>query len=47
MSGNVAKWASSSTASEVMLASLALIASVSLLIRAGIVRDSKHAPREA
>jgi hypothetical protein len=47
MSGDIAEWATSTTASEVMLASLAFIASISLLIRVGIVRDSRHAPREA
>jgi hypothetical protein len=47
VSGDVVAWAASTTASEVMLASLAFIASVSLLIRAGIIRDSRHAPREA
>ena len=47
LGGDIAEWASSTTASEVMLASLALMASVSLLIRVGLVRDSRHAPREA
>ncbi|MGO8948877.1 MAG: hypothetical protein ACLQUY_14745 [Ktedonobacterales bacterium] len=45
--GNIAVWMSSTTASQVMLASLALMATVSLLVRAGIVRYSTHATREA
>ncbi len=47
MGGDIAVWMSSSTANEVMLASLALMASASLLVRAGIVRYSTHVPREA
>lgn len=45
--GDMVVWMSSATATEVMLASLAFMASVSLLVRAGIVRYSTHAPREA
>jgi hypothetical protein len=46
--GNIAVWMSSTTANEVMLASLATLASVSVLIRLGIGRHSvQHAPREA
>jgi hypothetical protein len=37
----------STTASDVMIASLALMASVSLLIRARSLRDVPHAAREA
>jgi hypothetical protein len=46
--GNVAAWMSSTTANEVMLASLATLATVSMLIRLGIGRHSvQHTPREA
>jgi hypothetical protein len=46
--GNIAVWMSSTTANEVMLASLATLASVSVLIRLGIGRHSmQHTPREA
>jgi hypothetical protein len=45
--GKVAVWMTSSTASEVMLASLALMASVSLLIRARSMRNVAHTAREA
>jgi hypothetical protein len=45
--GNIAVWMASTTASEVMIASLALMASVSLLIRVRSVRDVAHTAREA
>lgn len=47
--GNIAVWMSSPTANEVMLASLATLAAVSVLIRLGIGRHSmqQHTPREA
>ena len=45
--GNIAVWMTSTTASEVMIASLALMASVSLLIRVRSVRDVAHTAREA
>jgi hypothetical protein len=45
--GDIAVWMTSTTASEVMIASLALMASVSLLIRVGIQRNVAHTAREA
>jgi hypothetical protein len=45
--GNIAVWMTSTTASEVMIASLALMASVSLLIRVRSLRNVAHTAREA
>jgi hypothetical protein len=47
--GNIAVWMSSPTANEVMLGSLATLATVSMGIRLGIGRHSmrQHTPREA
>jgi hypothetical protein len=45
--GNIAVWMTSTTASDVMIASLALMASGSLLIRARSLRNVPHTAREA
>lgn len=45
--GNLAVWMTSATASEVMIATLALMASLSLLIRVRSLHNVSHTAREA